>query len=67
MSMSAQDNATLVRGFYDAWNNRDWDTFTAAVDEDTEVLTVPTGQTLRGPQGFRQYGESWAPAFPDAR
>jgi steroid delta-isomerase-like uncharacterized protein len=65
--MSAQDNAALVRGFYDAWNSRDWGAFTSAVDEDAEVLTVPTGQVLRGPQGFRQYGESWASAFPDAR
>jgi steroid delta-isomerase-like uncharacterized protein len=65
--MSAQDNAKLVRALYDAWNNRDWDTYTALVDDDTEVLAVATGQTLRGRPGFRQYGEIWASAFPDAR
>ena len=65
--MSAQDNAALVRRLYDAWNNRDWETFLAAVDQDTEVLSVPTGQTFRGPQGFMQYAQSWAGAFPDAR
>jgi steroid delta-isomerase-like uncharacterized protein len=65
--MSAQDNATLVRGLYEAWNKRDWDKFAAAVDEDAEVLVVPTGQTLRGPHGFRQSGENWASALPDAR
>ncbi len=65
--MSAQDNATLVRRIYDAWNNRDWDTMTAAIDQDSELLSVPTGQTLRGPQGFLQYGQNWASAFPDGR
>ena len=65
--MSAQENAALMRRLYDAWNKRDWDAFLAVVDQDSEVLAVPTGQTFRGPQGFLQYAQSWAAAFPDSR
>lgn len=63
--MSLNDNATLARTFYDAFNSRDFDRAAAYVTPDCEWLNVPTGETRRGPEGFRQDMQAWATAFPD--
>jgi steroid delta-isomerase-like uncharacterized protein len=64
--MSAQDNAMLARAAYGAFNERDFDRAAALVAEDLELINVATGETFRGPEGFRQYMQGWASAFSDA-
>jgi len=65
--MSAQDNVKIARKNYEAFNNRDFDGGVAQAAENIELLNVPLGVTLHGPEGFRQILEGWATAFPDGR
>ena len=65
--MSAQDNVKIARKNYETFNNRDFDGAVAQAAEDVELLNVPLGATLHGPEGFRQYVQGWATAFPDSR
>ena len=63
--MSAQENAELVRLFFDCFNRRDFDQSSRHVADEAEWVNVATGETFRGPAGVRQYEQGWATAFPD--
>jgi steroid delta-isomerase-like uncharacterized protein len=65
--MSAQDNVKIARKNYETFNNRDFDGTVAQAAENVELLNVPLGVTLHGPEGFRQSVQGWATAFPDSR
>jgi len=65
--MSAEENAKLARSLYDMFNKGDIDGMVAQAAESVEVMGVPSGMTLHGPEGMRQYTQSWASAFPDAQ
>ena len=65
--MSLNDNATLARTFYEAFNSRDFDRALVNVAPDCELLNVPTGETSHGPEAFRQFDARWATAFPDGK
>ena len=62
-----QDNETLVRAVYDAYNDRAFDRVRDLVTDDVELVNVAFGETFRGPEGQRQFMENWAAAFPDSR
>ena len=59
------DNIALVRDTYEAWNERDFDRQVAAMSPDVTLTMMGTGEVLRGIEGGRRYGTSWADAFPD--
>jgi uncharacterized protein (TIGR02246 family) len=61
------DNVTLVRGVYDAWNERDFDHFAELMAPDGRIVFVGSGEVFEGPDGARRYGEGWANGFPDGR
>ncbi|MBI2953319.1 MAG: ester cyclase [Chloroflexi bacterium] len=63
--MPAQDNINIVRNLFDAINNHQLDRATALIDDNAEWIDVATGDTFRGPRGFRQLSQSWWEAFPD--
>jgi steroid delta-isomerase-like uncharacterized protein len=65
--MSAADNAAAARSINDAYNARDYAAAAALSAPDAEWINVATGQTLRGPDGARQFLEAWATAFPDSQ
>lgn len=65
--MSSQENTTALRAAFEAWNNRDWDEFSSHVSDGGLVVNEATGQTLRGHDGWRQFWDLWATAFPDNR
>jgi steroid delta-isomerase-like uncharacterized protein len=65
--MSATENAKLARSLYDWWNARDFDRGMAQTTQDVEWRNIATGQSFRGPQGYRQFQTGWAEAFPDAQ
>ncbi len=65
--MSAQDNATAIRSFNEAYNDRDSDRAISLCTPDVEIISVATGQTFLGPDGVRQFLQGWATAFPDSR
>ncbi|HEX2283182.1 MAG TPA: ester cyclase [Thermomicrobiales bacterium] len=60
------DNSTLVREFYDAYNDREFDRAAALATDDYTFTMVPTGETMSGANGIRQYLEMWSTAFPDS-
>ena len=62
-----QDNTTLARSLYEAWNNRDFDYVAECTAPDGTITDMGSGQTFRGPDGARQYSRVWADAFPDGR
>lgn len=64
--MSVQDNEALARAAHEAYNARDYDGAGELAAEDLEWVNVATGQTFRGPEGLKQYQQSWAGAFPDS-
>lgn len=64
--MGAQDNAAAARALNDAFNARDIEAAIALCTPDVELVNVPEGTTLRGPDGVRQFFEGWTTAFPDA-
>jgi ketosteroid isomerase-like protein len=65
--MSAQDNARLIQTLLEAFNAKDTGPHAAMSTDDFEVLDVPSGMTLRGPDGHRQLVQSWMTAFPDGQ
>ena len=64
--MSNQDNATLARAVYEAFNDRDLEWAGALAAEDMEFVDVPTARTLRGPEGFKDGMRAWTTACSDA-
>jgi steroid delta-isomerase-like uncharacterized protein len=65
--MSAQDNATLIQTLIDAFHTNDLDRYAANATADCETLDVPSGRTFSGPDGFRQWVQSYKTAFPDGK
>jgi predicted ester cyclase len=70
-TMSAQENVVLVQSLLDLYNHHQSDPawlekslafFTA----DSELLDVPTGRTLPGPEGYKQLVLFFAEAFPES-
>ena len=64
--MSARDNEAIVRELHEAFNARDLDRAVAHATEDAEYLTVATGETFHGPEGYKAYMQNWIDAFSDA-
>lgn len=70
--MSAAENEAIARKLVDLFNahNSDptWAAQSAALATDDFVGTdMPSGTVMRGPEGAKQFGQTWAQAFGDAR
>jgi steroid delta-isomerase-like uncharacterized protein len=61
----AQANARLIQTLLDAVQANDLDPYLAHVTADSEMLDVASGETFRGPDGFRQWAQSYMMACPD--
>ena len=60
-------NESIARALYgELFNKRDYDTSVAHVTDDFVVVSIPTGTTLRGKEGYRQFLSTWGTAFPDS-
>jgi len=67
VSVALEENTRIVRNIHPLWNNREFDRILSEmIAEDVEWTTVPTGQTFRGHEGFRQFMQGWVDAFPDS-
>src|SRR5262249_55754963 len=64
---TGQANARLIQTLLEAFNTKDVDRYAANATDDCEVLDVPSGMTFRGPDGFRQFVQSYHTAFPDGQ
>lgn len=61
------DNETLVRNLFEAWNNRDFDAVTSAVDPNCSIVDMGSGRTLQGADGFAAFTTALFEAMPDAQ
>ena len=70
--MAAQEHVALARSLLDLYDSRQSDPAwlakgVAAFAADCEVIDVPSGATLRGPDGYKRLMLFFAEAFPDSR
>jgi hypothetical protein len=70
--MAAQENVALAWSLFDLGNNRQsdpaWlDKCRAAFAADSEVIDVPSGATLHGPDGHQRIALFFVENFPDSR
>ena len=70
--MAAQENVALARSLLDLYNSRQsdpaWlDKCVAAFAADCEIIDVPSGATLRGPDGYKRLVLFFVESFPDMR
>jgi steroid delta-isomerase-like uncharacterized protein len=57
----------IAKGWFEAWNDRDFDRGSGLVADGAEIIEVPTNETFRGPSGSREESEKWANGLPDGR
>jgi steroid delta-isomerase-like uncharacterized protein len=70
--MAAQENVALARSLLDLYNSRQsdpawFDKGMVAFAADCELIDVPSGATLHGPDGYKRLMLFFAEAFPDSR
>ncbi len=70
--MAAQENVALAWSLFDLGNNHQsdpaWlDKLMAAFATDSEVIDVPSGATLHGPDGHKRLAAFFVENFPDIR
>jgi steroid delta-isomerase-like uncharacterized protein len=65
--LTTQDNATLVRAHYDAFNRRDNQKGLTLVTEDVKWMNVPFDVSHTGRAGYREYLDNWTTAMPDCK
>lgn len=65
--MAAQNNATLAREIYEAFNSRDFQRVLDRANADVEIVFHPAGQTSHGHAGFTDFMKGFASAFPDGK
>jgi ketosteroid isomerase-like protein len=64
--VAIEENSRIVQDIHPLWNDRQYDRIlTEMIAEDVEWTTVPTGEIFRGHEGFRDFMQGWANAFPD--
>jgi steroid delta-isomerase-like uncharacterized protein len=64
---ASAENAKLARRIYDLWNERAFDQVAKMAADNVECVHVPFNATFRGQDGYREFQQGWATAFPDAR
>jgi SnoaL-like polyketide cyclase len=70
-TMTAQDNVALARTVLELYNSHQSDPawlkkIAQYIAQDCEIIDVPTGRTLRGPEGYNQIALFFADGFPDS-
>jgi ketosteroid isomerase-like protein len=66
--MAIRETTYIAQNIHPLWTDREFDRILSEmINEDVEWTTVPTGETFRGHEGFRQFMEGWSDAFPDGR
>ena len=67
-TMTAQDNAKLVRQSLESFSARDFRSLQATpLADDVEVRDLPRGIVLHGPKGYAQYHHDLHTAFPNSK
>jgi steroid delta-isomerase-like uncharacterized protein len=61
------DNVAVVRSLFDAFNDGDLARAATTVTDDFQLIDLAAGQTFRGPDGCREWLETFRTALPDVR
>ena len=61
--MATVDNASILAGFYDAYNAKDLDRLASCVAADAQATSMAFGTKV----GLMEHLQAWAHAFPDAQ
>src|SRR6266850_5202572 len=65
--LTAQDNATIVRAHYDAFNRRDVEKDLSLVTDDVKWMNIPFDVNYTGRKGYREFLNNWTTAMPDSK
>ena len=65
--LTAQDNATIIRAHYDAYNRRDVEKGNSLVTDDVKWMNIPFNVTFSGRKGYREFIDNWTTAMPDSK
>ena len=65
--MTDEEKKQIVRGTFDAYNRHDEKAYVAVVADDYKATDIPSGETLRGKQGAREFFHRWSDSFPDGK
>ena len=65
--LTAQDNATIVRSLYNAFNARDYTKMLALVTNDVKWTNVAFDTHFTGHKGYREFLDNWTIAMPDCK
>jgi len=65
--MTPKENLTLVKNMYALFNQRKVDEAAKTVADDCTWTNVSSGETFKGPSGFKEFAKGWITAFSDAR
>ena len=65
--MTFVNQETLIRGFYEAFNEKDLDRMASLCADTVSWLDVPAGITFKGKEGVHRYNQGWLDAFPDGK
>jgi steroid delta-isomerase-like uncharacterized protein len=65
--LTAQDNATIVRAHYDAFNQRNIDKSLSLVTDDVMWKNIPFNVNFSGKAGYREFLENWTKGMPDCK
>lgn len=62
-----KENLALTKSLYQLFNERKLDEAVKHVASDCVWISTPTGETFRGPSGFKEFAQGWITAFSNAR
>lgn len=65
--LTVQDNTTMVRAHYDAFNRRDIEKSLSLVTHDAKWMNIPFNVNFTGHAGFREFITNWTTAMPDCK
>lgn len=62
-----RSDTPVVSGLYQAWNNRDIDSWVRTFASDATWTNLPTGEQFIGPEGMAQNYRNWDGPFADGK
>lgn len=64
---TTEENARIARTALESFNARDLDQAVRLAANDIECVLIPFNTTRHGQQGYRDFFQNWATAFPDGQ
>lgn len=65
--MTDEEKKRIVRSQLDAFNRHNEDAFLEVVATNYKTVDIPSGETLTGKEGAREFFRRWSNAFPDGK